>query len=330
MPLHPPLLVLLNAATPMMWAGFFLLVLVLLALDLGVFHRKAHVVSSKEALGWTVVWITVALAFNAWIYLEEGHVKALEFFTGYVIEKSLSVDNLFVMVLVFTSFGVPKIYQHRVLFWGIFGALVMRGTLILVGTTLISRFHFIIYVFGAFLIYTGLHMLFAGEQDPDPQKNKALRLFRRLVPTTDRYDGQHFLTRVDGRVMATPLLAALVVIEAMDLVFAVDSIPAVFAVTLDPFIVFTSNVFAILGLRSLYFLLANVVEKFVHLKVGLAVILTYVGVKMLITFWDIHIPVLVSLGVILAVLLTSVLTSIVAGRRAELLENAAERKHSGE
>ena len=329
MPLLSPLLAVVDSAPPMLWAIFIAIVLVLLALDLGVFHRKAHEVSSKEAAVWTVVWISVALAFNFWIYTQAGTEKALEFLTGYVIEKSLSVDNLFVMVLVFTSFGVPKIYQHRVLFWGIFGALVMRGILILVGASLISRFHFIIYFFGAFLIYTGLHMLFAGEQDPDPQKNRVLRLFRRVVPTTDQYDGQRFFTVVNGKRMATPLLAALVVIEAMDLVFAVDSIPAIFAVTLDPFIVFTSNIFAILGLRALYFLLANVVEKFVHLKVGLAVILSYVGVKMVITFFDIYIPVLASLGIIIGVLLTSVLTSILATRRDALIEKAAEREHGG-
>ena len=317
----------LGSASPLLWGVFLVVVVILLALDLGVFHRKAHAVSSREAAIWTVVWISVAMLFNAWIWWEMGSQKGLEFLTGYVIEKSLSVDNLFVMVLVFTSFGVPKIYQHRVLFWGIFGALVMRGVLILVGAQLITRFHFIIYIFGAFLIYTGLHMLFAGEQDPDPQKNRVLRLFRRFVPTTDRYDGQHFFTIENGRRVATPLLAALVVIEAMDLVFAVDSIPAIFAVTLDPFIVFTSNIFAILGLRALYFLLANVVEKFVHLKIGLAVILAYVGVKMLVTFFDLHIPVLVSLGIILGVLLTSILTSILANRREPLVEKAAEREH---
>lgn len=311
--------------SPILWGGFLLLVLFLLALDLGVFHKKAHVVSSREAAVWTVVWITLALCFNAFIWYEFGTEKALEFLTGYVIEKSLSVDNLFVMVLVFTSFGVPKIYQHRVLFWGILGALVMRGTLILVGVQLIERFHFIIYVFGAFLVYTGGKMLFAGEEDPDPQQNKALRLFRRLVPATSEFHGQKFFVREGGRLLATPLVATLVVIEAMDLVFAVDSIPAIFAVTLDPYIVFTSNIFAILGLRALYFLLANVVEKFVHLKIGLAIILAYVGVKMLISGWY-KIPVLISLAVILGVLATSICTSLIASRRARVIERAAARK----
>ncbi|WP_373047055.1 TerC family protein [Vulgatibacter sp.] len=316
----------LGSGTPLLWGVFLAIVVLLLALDLGVFHRKAHEVSSREAGTWTVVWVALALLFNAYIWWAMGAQKGLEFLTGYLIEKSLSVDNLFVMVLVFTSFGIPKIYQHRVLFWGIFGALVMRGVLILIGSQLIDRFHFIIYVFGAFLVYTGGRMLFAGEEDPDPQKNTALRLFRRFVPTTDRYHGQKFFIVENGKRLATPLLAALVVIEAMDLVFAVDSIPAIFAVTLDPFIVFTSNIFAILGLRALYFLLANVVEKFVHLKVGLAVILAYVGVKMLLSGWY-KIPVYVSLGIILGVLLTSILTSIFASRREALLEKASEREH---
>ena len=315
----------LGSGSPLLWGIFFAIVLVLLALDLGVFHRKAHEISSREAGIWTVVWITLALCFNAFIWWDLGGQKGLEFLTGYLIEKSLSVDNLFVMVLVFTSFAVPKIYQHRVLFWGILGALVMRGILIIIGAQLVERFHFIIYVFGAFLVFSGARMLFAGEEEPDPQKNMALRLFRRFVPTTDQYEGQHFFVVRNGKRMATPLLAALVVIEGMDLVFAVDSIPAIFAVTTDPYIVFTSNIFAILGLRALYFLLANVIEKFAHLKVGLAIILAYVGVKMLISGWY-KIPVVVSLAIIVGVLATSVLTSILANRREALLEKAAERK----
>lgn len=304
----------LGSGSLLLWGGFLLLILVLLALDLGVFHRKDEEISSGAAAGWTAFWITLAMAFNGFIWWDFGSEKALEFFTGYVIEKSLSVDNLFVMVLIFNSFGVPKMYQHRVLFWGIVGALVMRGVLILVGAGLLARFHFVIYVFGAFLIYTGIHMLLASDQMPDPQKNRALRLFRRFIPTTSHYEGHHFLVVQDGKRMATPLLATLVVIEAMDLVFAVDSIPAIFAVTLDPFIVFTSNIFAILGLRSLYFLLANVVEKFIHLKYGLAVILTYVGVKMVISGWY-KIPTWVSLLVILSILLFTMLTSVLANKR---------------
>lgn len=304
----------LGSGNLLLWGGFLALILILLALDLGVFHRKEHEISSGEAAGWTAFWILLALGFNAFIWWDLGHQKGLEFFTGYVIEKSLSVDNLFVMVLIFNSFGVPKIYQHRVLFWGIVGALVMRGVLILVGAGLLARFHFIIYVFGAFLIYTGIHMLFAADQMPDPQKNRALKIFRRFIPTTNQYEGHHFTVKKDGRRMATPLLATLVVIEAMDLVFAVDSIPAIFAVTLDPYIVFTSNIFAILGLRSLYFLLANVVEKFVHLKYGLAVILTYVGVKMAISGWY-KIPTWVSLLIIVCILGLTMITSVVANRR---------------
>lgn len=307
------------------WIGFLGVILLLLALDLGVFHRKAHEVSNREAALWTSVWIGVALLFNAWIGVTQGLEKGLEFFTGYLIEKSLSVDNLFVMVLVFTSFGVPKIYQHRVLFWGILGALVMRGTLIVLGAQLIARFHFVIYVLGGFLVLSGIRMLFAGEEDPELRKNGVLRFFRRVVPTTERYEGQRFLVREGGRWMATPLFAALVVIEGTDLVFAIDSIPAIFAVTLDPFIVLTSNIFAILGLRALYFLLANVIEKFVYLKVGLGVILTYVGAKMLITAADVHIPVWVSLLVIVSVLLTSILVSLFVDRRRALLDAAAKR-----
>lgn len=305
----------LGSGSLLLWGGFLVLILILLALDLGVFHRKDKEITSGEAAGWTGFWILLALAFNGFIWWDMGPEKGLEFFTGYVIEKSLSVDNLFVMVLIFNSFGVPKIYQHRVLFWGIVGALVMRGVLILVGAGLLTRFHFVIYLFGAFLIYTGIHMLFAADQVPDPQKNRALRLFRRFVPTTSHYHGHNFFVVEDGKRMATPLLATLVVIEAMDLVFAVDSIPAIFAVTLDPFIVFTSNIFAILGLRSLYFLLANVVEKFVHLKYGLAVILTYVGVKMIISGWY-KIPTWISLLIILGILGLTMLTSVLANRRS--------------
>ncbi len=305
-----------GSGSPLLFAGFLGLVIVLLALDLGVFHRKAHEVSSKEALGWSVVWVSLALGFAGFVWWYRGQEKALEFLTGYVIEESLSVDNLFVIALVFSSFGVPKLYQHRVLFWGILGAFVMRGVMIVLGAQLVARFQWILYFFGAFLVFTGGKMLFAaGDEDPDPRDNKILKLFRRLVPSTEHYDGQKFLTRENGRRLATPLLAALVVVEAMDLVFAVDSIPAIFAVTTDPFIVFTSNIFAILGLRSLFFLLANVLDKFVHLKIGLAIILSFVGVKMLIVRWY-HVPIVVSLSVILGVLLTSILTSILATRSA--------------
>ncbi|AKU92785.1 TerC family protein [Vulgatibacter incomptus] len=306
---------LLGSAPLTLWLGFIALVLVLLALDLGVFHRRPHEVSNKEAAVWTAIWISLAGAFNAFVFWDLGHQAGIEFLTGYVIEKSLSVDNLFVMLLVFTSFGVPKIYQHRILFWGILGALVTRGVMIILGAELLNRFHAVIYVFGGFLVFTGVRMLFARGEKPDPRKNLALRIFTRFVPTTDRIDGKHFFVVEAGKRVATPLLVALVVVEAMDVVFAVDSIPAIFAVTTDPFIVFTSNVFAILGLRSLYFLLANVVERFVHLEIGLSIILTYVGVKMLVSGWY-PIPTPISLAVILGILAITIITSIVANRRA--------------
>lgn len=306
--------ILFAAESPWLWGGFILLILLLLAFDLGVLNRKPHVVSSREAIVWTVLWIALAGAFAVFVWFDLGHDKGIDFITGYVIEKSLSVDNLFVMVLVFKSFHVPREYQHRVLFWGIFGALVSRGVMILLGVQLLQRFHWVMYVFGAFLVFTGIRMLVQREKEPDPQKNLVLRLFRKVVPTTEELDGKHFFTVKNGKRVATPLLVALVVVEAMDIVFAVDSIPAIFAVTTDPFIVFTSNVFAILGLRSLYFLLADVIERFVHLEIGLSVILVYVGVKMLIS--DVApIPTLISLAVIVGILCVTILTSVIANRR---------------
>ncbi|HWV37249.1 MAG TPA: TerC family protein [Vulgatibacter sp.] len=318
--------ILIAAQSPIVWVGFVVLILVVLALDLGVFNRNPHVVESKEAIVWTCVWIGLAAAFAVFVWYDMGAEKGIEFITGFVIEKSLSVDNLFVMVLVFTSFGIPRMYQHRVLFWGILGALVSRGLMIFLGVQLIERFHFVIYAFGAFLLFTGIRMVVQRGDKPDPRKNLVLRIFKRFVRTTDTIEGKHFLTRnSSGRTAATPLMVALVVVEAMDIVFAVDSIPAIFAVTTDPFIVFTSNIFAILGLRSLYFLLADVVERFVHLEIGLSVILAYVGVKMLLS--DVApIPTLISLGVILAILAITIVTSIIANRRRERREAAA---HSG-
>ncbi len=301
---------------PILWAGFLVLVVIMLALDLGVFNRNPHAITNREAATWTTVWIALAGLFSVFVWLDLGRAKGIEFITGYVIEKSLSVDNLFVMVLVFTAFGVPKIYQHRILFWGILGALVTRGAMILLGAQLINRFHAVIYVFGAFLVYTGIRMILNRGKEVDPRKNLALRIFKRFVPTTDEIDGKHFLTKLpNGKTAATPLMVALVAIEAMDVVFAVDSIPAIFAVTTDPYIVFTSNIFAILGLRSLYFLLANVIERFVHLEIGLSLILTYVGVKMLISGWY-KIPTLLSLTVIVGILIVTILTSVAANRRS--------------
>ncbi len=296
------------------WIGFNLFVLAMLAIDLGVFHRKAHSVLLKEASIWSVVWISLALIFNAGLYVLRGPEPALQFFTGWLIEKSLSVDNIFVFVLLFTYFRVPVAYQHRVLFWGILGALVMRGILIAVGAVLLEEFHWILYLFGAFLIFTGIRMGLQKETEVHPEKNPLLKLVRRVMPVTEDYERDRFVVRRAGQRMVTPLLLVLLIIESTDLVFAVDSIPAVFAVTQDPFIVYTSNVFAILGLRSLYFVFANVIDKFYYLKLGLSVILSYVGVKMLLA--DIYpIPSFVSLGVIALVLLIAILASILRARR---------------
>ncbi|HEU4325652.1 MAG TPA: TerC family protein [Roseiflexaceae bacterium] len=305
------------------WVGFLAFVFAMLAIDLGVFNRKAHAPSFKEATAWTTVWVSLALVFAVIVYFWQGSVKSLEYLTGYVIEYSLSVDNIFVFVLLFTSFRVPAAYQHRVLFWGILGALIMRGTLIVVGATLLERFHWIIYVFGAFLIFTGIRMAFHKEEtEVHPEGNVLVRLLRRFLPVTKEYHGEHFVVREAGRLMATPLLIVLLIVESTDLIFAVDSIPAIFAVTTDPFIVFTSNVFAILGLRSLYFLLANVVEKFYYLKPALSIILTFVGIKMLtpeITYlatgYKYHIPIAVSLSVIVGVLAIAIFASWMRARR---------------
>lgn len=295
------------------WIGFTLFVLVMLAIDLGVFHRKAHAVSLKEASIWSVVWITLALIFNAGLYCLRGPDPALQFFTGWLIEKSLSVDNIFVFVLLFSYFSVPAAYQHHVLFWGILGALVMRGILIAVGAVLLEEFHWIIYGFGAFLIFTGIRMGVQKETEVHPEKNPLLRLARRILPVTENYERDRFIVRRAGRLAVTPLLLVLIIVESTDLVFAVDSIPAVFAVTTDPFIVYTSNVFAILGLRSLYFVFANVIDKFHYLKHALAVILTYVGVKMVLA--DIYpIPTFLSLAFIAAVLAIAVVASVIRAR----------------
>ena len=302
-----------------LWVGFNVFVLLMLAVDLGVFHRKAHAVSIREAITWSVVWIALAMLFNLGLYLfwdklapgsaYSNSQAALAFFTGYLIEKSLSVDNLFVFVLIFTFFAVPAIYQHRVLFWGILGALLMRGTLIAVGAALLKEFHWIIYVFGAFLVFTGIRMALHRNEEMHPEQNPLVKWLRRVMPVTETYEGDHFFIRRAGRLMATPLFLVLVLIESIDLIFAVDSIPAIFAVTQESFIVYTSNVFAILGLRSLYFLLAGVVDKFHYLKLGLSVVLVFVGIKMLIV--DIYkIPVGLSLGVIFAVLTVSIVASL--------------------
>jgi tellurite resistance protein TerC len=306
-----------------LWVGFNLFILAMLALDLGVFHRKAHTVSIKEALLWSVVWITLAMVFNVGVYFFRGGESALEFFTGYLIEKSLSVDNIFVFVLLFTTFQVPPAYQHRVLFWGVLGALIMRGTLIALGSVLLTTFHWIIYLFGLFLIVAGLRMVFHKGGEVHPEQNPLLRFLRRIIPVTNDYAGKRFLVWRAGKVLATPLLIVLLTIEITDLIFALDSIPAIFAVTQDPFIVYTSNVFAILGLRSLYFVFANVMGKFYYLKFGLATILSFVGVKMVLS--DIyHIPTGVALVVIAVVLVSVIVASVVRARRLAARDRKAE------
>ncbi len=270
-----------SIGSPLGWAGFIGFVLLLLLLDLGVFHRKAHVVGLREAAVWSGIWIALAAVFNVGVWALFGPARALEFATGYVIEKALSVDNIFVFVVIFSYFAVPAIYQHRVLFWGILGALITRAIFILVGGAILAKFHWMIYVFGGILAVTGIKLLLQRDAHVDPAKNPVVRIFKRFFPVSNDYDGDRFITKTSGRRVATPLLLALLVVEFTDLVFAVDSIPAIFAITRDPFIVFTSNIFAILGLRSLYFLLAGVVHKFVYLKVGLSAVLLFVGVKMM-------------------------------------------------
>jgi tellurite resistance protein TerC len=305
------------------WIVFTVFVLGMLALDLGVFHRNAHVVSKKEAVLWSLVWILLALVFNAGIYYVSGPVRALEFLTGYLIEKSLSVDNIFVFIMIFSYFAVPAISQHTVLFWGILGALLMRGLFIAVGATLLQHFHWIIYIFGALLVFTGIKMLLKEETAVHPENNPVVKLLRRLMPITERYEGQRFFVTRQGQGFATPLLVVLVTVESTDLIFAVDSVPAIFAVTNDPFIVYTSNVFAILGLRALYFLVAGVVDLFCYLRYGLGFVLGFVGMKMILA--DVYkIPIGVSLGVIAAILALSILASLLFPRtRSEVKPGVA-------
>ena len=311
----------MSMGTMLVWGGFILFVLAMLAIDLGVFHRTSHTVSIKEAGIWTVVWISLATIFGLGLWLRNGSEQALAFAAGYVIEYSLSMDNIFVFVLIFTFFAVPASYQHRVLFWGIIGALVMRGVMIAAGAALIKQFHWIIYFFGAFLVFTGIRMAFHDNSEIHPEKNPLIRLFRRIMPVTSDYRGDRFFVREAGKLMATPLFLVLLMVESTDLIFAVDSIPAIFAVTTDPFIVFTSNVFAILGLRSLYFILAGAVDKFHYLKLGLSAVLTFVGIKMLITEWY-KIPIALSLLVIVGLLGAAVVASLIRARRATSAEGA--------
>jgi tellurite resistance protein TerC len=322
------------------YLGFLLLVFVLLAVDLGVFHRKAHTVSIREAAGWSIVWVTLALVFNLgfWLYMQwhfpqdarlmaipgfdpatAARQTALEFLAGYVVEYSLSVDNIFVFVVVLAYFGVPAAYQHRVLFFGILGALFFRGVFIALGAALL-RFEVVVWIFGAFLVFTGVRMMFGGEEGPvEPHERWVIQQFCRYVPVTPRFEGQRFFLRRDGRLHATPLFIALLFLEMTDILFAVDSVPAIFGLTREPFVVFTSNVFAILGLRNLYFLLAGAVDKFHLLKYGLGIVLVFVGLKMAILnrLWGGHFPIGVSLGIILGVIGASIALSLLYPKKAQ-------------
>jgi tellurite resistance protein TerC len=301
---------------PLFWIGFHLLIFVMLALDLGVFHRKSHTVEIKESLIWSAVWISLALLFNVGIYFLMGKARALEFLTGYLIEKSLSVDNIFVFVLIFGYFQVLQKYQHKILFWGIIGALIMRIALILLGVELMHRFHWVIYIFGAVLIFTGIKMAFQKDKQIHPEKNPVLRLLKRIIPITQVDSGDRFFVKIDGKQVATTLFAVLIIVETTDLVFALDSIPAILAITDNTFIVYTSNVMAILGLRALYFALSGVVRKFHYLHYGLSAILVFVGAKM--TLSGIYkIPIELSLIVIALILAVSVAVSILFSKPAK-------------
>lgn len=296
------------------WVGFIAFVLAMLSLDLGVFHRTPHEVRPKEAGIWVAVWVALALAFAGGLYLWAGHHVALTFLTGYVIEESLSADNIFVMVLIFEYFRVPKTCQHRVLFYGILGALIMRGLFIAAGSALVSNFNWVLYIFGALLVITGVRMAFKSDDEFDGDQNPIVKTVRRFLPISESFHGKHFFTVENGRRIATPLLLVLILVEFTDLIFAVDSIPAIFGVTTDPFIVFTSNIFAVMGLRSMYFLLAAVVDRFYLLKYGLAIILSFIGFKMLAEHW-IHVSIGASLAVILTVLAGSIAASLIWPKR---------------
>lgn len=293
-----------------LWVGFSVFILTMLSLDLGLFNRKAHTIKYREAWIWSGIWVTLAMIFAALVFHYLGKQRGLEFVTGYLIELSLSVDNLFVFLLIFSYFKVPARFQHRVLFWGVMGALIMRLTMIFIGAALIQRFHWIIYIFGAFLVYTGIKMFRQEEVEIHPDQNPVVRLVTRFFPISKSYDEEKFFTVQNGRRIGTLLLLVLIVVEVTDLVFAVDSIPAIFAITRNTFIVYTSNVFAILGLRSMYFLLAGVVEKFRYLRYGLAIVLTFIGIKMLVTALGLHIPIWISLAFVATVLLGSVAASL--------------------
>jgi tellurite resistance protein TerC len=305
-----------SVGNPWLWAGFLAVILALLSLDLGVFHKKDEVVSAKNALSWVAVWMTLAVTFGGFVWWRFGPTKAVEYITGWLIEQSLSVDNLFVFVLVFATFRIPGHLQHRVLFWGILTALVLRGAMIFAGTALLQRFHWLIYVFGAFLLFTGAKLLFHKDEEHHPEQSIAFRFLRRIIPATPHLHGHHFFVKEGGRRVATPLLLCLALIEISDVIFALDSVPAIFGVTLDPFIVFTSNIFAILGLRSLYFAIASLIGRFEYLKIGLSLVLVFIGAKMTISGW-LHISSFVSLAVVAALLGSSIVFSLVKTRKIE-------------
>ncbi len=293
------------------WIGFHVFVFLMLALDLGVFHKKTHAVPVKEAVIWSLVWVSLALLFNLFVFFEFGKTKALEFLTGYVIEYSLSVDNIFVFILIFSYFAVKPQYQHKILFWGILGALIMRGIFIFAGVALINRFHWIVLIFGSFLVFTGIRMLFQKETEVDPDKNPVVRFFKKFLPVSHSSSGDRLFITQGGRLYATPLFLVLLIIESSDLIFAVDSIPAILAISKDRFIVYTSNIFAIMGLRSLYFAVSGIMGYFRFLKVGLAFVLTFVGLKMLAAYFNFEIPIVLSLVIIVTILLVSILMSVI-------------------
>jgi tellurite resistance protein TerC len=316
-----------SVGSPALWAGFILFVLLMLALDLGVFHRKTHEVKFKEALSWSGVWISLALVFNLGIWWKFGPTPGMQFLTGYLIEKSLSIDNIFVFVVIFSALKIPALYQHRVLFWGILSALVLRAVMIFAGVAMLERFHWLIYVFGAFLIFTGAKLFLQRNKEEHPEDGAVMKLARRVIPSTNRFDKDHFFTVENGRKLATPLFMSLVLVELTDVLFALDSIPAIFAVTTDPFLVFTSNIFAILGLRSLFFVLAGMVEKFSYLKVGLSAVLVFVGAKMALID-VVKVPPALSLGVISLLLGGSIVASLLKARAQERTEADKDIKAS--
>ena len=301
--------------TPALWVGFNVCVLLILAIDLGLFNRKAHAITLREAAIWSAVWVTLSLGFNAWIFFAHGRQPGVEFLTAYLIEQSLSMDNIFVFLLIFRAFGIEPRFQHRVLFWGVLGAIILRGTMIALGTVLIQRFEWVLYIFGVFLLYVGAHMLIRGHEDFHPERNPLLRWARRVFPMAESTQNEHFIVQEKGRWAITPLFLTLLVVESSDVVFAVDSIPAVFGITREPFLVYTSNICAILGLRSFYFLLSGALSLFRYLDDGVSAVLIFVGIKMLVEPW-IHISPMISLGVVAGLLGTAMVASIIAARRA--------------